>query len=118
MRRASDHCPRAGARVTGLVAVLLGIAAPLVTAPLLAQPSKPASVVRAAAVPDTEPANWAAPLERIAGSVVAIKIDQTRAFDTEWNASAQATGFVVDAERGLILTNPSPPAWTPSRLTP
>ena len=38
-------------------------------------------------------------------SVVAIEIDQTRAFDTEWNSSAQATGFVVDAERGLILTN-------------
>ncbi|MBT8079663.1 MAG: PDZ domain-containing protein, partial [Gammaproteobacteria bacterium] len=29
----------------------------------------------------------------------------TRAFDTEWNSSSQATGFVVDAERGLILTN-------------
>ena len=38
-------------------------------------------------------------------SVVAIEIDQTRAFDTEWNTSSQATGFVVDAERGLILTN-------------
>ncbi len=50
-------------------------------------------------------AEWAATLERIAGSVVSIKIDQTRAFDTEWNASSQATGFVVDAERGLILTN-------------
>ncbi len=75
------------------------------SAPALAQPSRPASVVRAAAVPDTEPANWTATLERIAGSVVAIKIDQTRAFDTEWNASSQATGFVVDAERGLILTN-------------
>ena len=37
--------------------------------------------------------------------MVAIEIDQTRAFDTEWNSSAQATGFVVDAERGLILTN-------------
>lgn len=49
--------------------------------------------------------DWASTLERIAGSVVAIKIDQTRAFDTEWNASTQATGFVVDAERGLILTN-------------
>ena len=32
-------------------------------------------------------------------------MDETRAFDTEWNESAQATGFVVDAERGLILTN-------------
>ncbi len=49
--------------------------------------------------------DWASTLERIAGSVVAIKIDQTRAFDTEWNTSTQATGFVVDAERGLILTN-------------
>ncbi len=48
---------------------------------------------------------WANTLERIASSVVAIKIDQTRAFDTEWNTSTQATGFVVDAERGLILTN-------------
>jgi hypothetical protein len=38
-------------------------------------------------------------LERIAQSVVAIEVDQTRAFDTEWNASAQATGFIVDAER-------------------
>jgi pro-apoptotic serine protease NMA111 len=50
-------------------------------------------------------ADWAATLERIASSVVAIQIDQTRAFDTERNVSAQATGFVVDAERGLILTN-------------
>ncbi|MBS0394632.1 MAG: trypsin-like peptidase domain-containing protein [Proteobacteria bacterium] len=48
---------------------------------------------------------WARTLERIAAGVVAIQIDQTRAFDTEWNSSAQATGFVVDARRGLILTN-------------
>src|SRR5688500_5672446 len=41
----------------------------------------------------------------MAESVEAIEIDQTRAFDTEWNSSAQATGFVVDAERGLVLTN-------------
>jgi S1-C subfamily serine protease len=51
------------------------------------------------------PADWARTLERIAGSVVTIEIDQTRSFDTERNVSAQATGFVVDAERGLILTN-------------
>ncbi|HEY5020207.1 MAG TPA: trypsin-like peptidase domain-containing protein, partial [Steroidobacteraceae bacterium] len=50
-------------------------------------------------------ADWAATLEHIAGSVVAIQIDQARSFDTERNVSAQATGFVVDAERGLILTN-------------
>src|SRR5580693_3384878 len=49
--------------------------------------------------------DWAVTLEHIATSVVSIDVDQTRAFDTEWNTTAQATGFVVDAERGLILTN-------------
>ena len=53
----------------------------------------------------SSPANWAQTLERIASGVVTIQIDSTRAFDTEWNASAQATGFVIDAKRGLILTN-------------
>jgi len=48
---------------------------------------------------------WRTTLERISSSVVSIKVDSTRAFDTEWNKSSQATGFVVDAERGLILTN-------------
>jgi pro-apoptotic serine protease NMA111 len=48
---------------------------------------------------------WDRTIERIAPSVVTIEIDQTRAFDTEWNLSSQATGFVVDAVRGLILTN-------------
>jgi S1-C subfamily serine protease len=48
---------------------------------------------------------WDRTLERAAASIVTIEIDQTRAFDTEWNQSSQATGFVVDAERGLILTN-------------
>jgi len=51
---------------------------------------------------DTE---WRGTLERISSGVVSIKVDSTRAFDTEWNQSSQATGFVVDAERGLILTN-------------
>ena len=48
---------------------------------------------------------WNKTLERIASGVVSIQIDSTRAFDTERNSSAQATGFVVDAEHGLILTN-------------
>ena len=61
----------------------------------------------APAAPDTveERPEWARTLERIANGVVAIQLDETRAFDTEWNTSAQATGFVVDAKRGLILTN-------------
>jgi S1-C subfamily serine protease len=52
-----------------------------------------------------EPVAWRRTLERIAPSIVSIQVDATRAFDTEWNESSQATGFVVDAERGLILTN-------------
>jgi len=51
---------------------------------------------------DTE---WRGTLERISSGVISIKVDSTRAFDTEWNQSSQATGFVVDAKRGLILTN-------------
>lgn len=51
-----------------------------------------------------EPA-WVGTLERISSGVVSIRVDSTRAFDTEWNSSAEATGFVVDAKRGLILTN-------------
>ena len=58
--------------------------------------------VAAVAAEDTA---WNETLERISSGVVSIRIDSTRAFDTEWNSSSQATGFVVDAERGLILTN-------------
>ncbi|MGD9841341.1 MAG: trypsin-like peptidase domain-containing protein [Steroidobacteraceae bacterium] len=54
---------------------------------------------------DVDDSKWARTLERITHSVVSIQIDQTRSFDTEANSSGQATGFVVDAKRGLILTN-------------
>lgn len=33
------------------------------------------------------------------------RVTQTRAFDTEHASSSYATGFVVDAARGVILTN-------------
>ena len=59
----------------------------------------------AAAVLGQDNGDWRATLERVSPSIVSIRVDQTRAFDTEWNSSSQATGFVVDAERGLILTN-------------
>ena len=48
---------------------------------------------------------WRATLERVATAVVSVRIDAPRPFDTDWNESAQATAFVVDAERGLLLTN-------------
>lgn len=84
---------------------------PQAPVPAGTQPSTPAQngsavnpVAQQAAAVEENP-DWAVTLERIASSVVSIEIDATRAFDTEWNTSAQATGFVVDAERGLILTN-------------
>ena len=85
-----------------------GPSAPL---PVQPQPTPPAAaaeqnaqVAQQAAAVEGNP-DWAVTLERIASSVVSIDVDSTRAFDTEWNSTAQATGFVVDAERGLILTN-------------
>ncbi len=52
-----------------------------------------------------EAGDWSRTLAAISSAVVSIRVDSTRAFDTDWNQSSQATGFVVDAERGLILTN-------------
>jgi S1-C subfamily serine protease len=63
-----------------------------------------AHLARRVAAVETNP-TWAATLARVAGSVVAIKVNEVRAFDTEGNETAQATGFVVDAKRGIILTN-------------
>lgn len=48
---------------------------------------------------------WTRTLDTVSSGVVSIQIDGVRAFDTEWSISSQATGFVVDWERGLILTN-------------
>jgi S1-C subfamily serine protease len=93
--------------------LLLGLflAAPAVLQQTSAQNAPPQvmaqSISTQAALPQSEgeSAAWRGTLARVAESVVSIEIDQTRAFDTEWNSSAQATGFVIDAERGLILTN-------------
>jgi S1-C subfamily serine protease len=48
---------------------------------------------------------WQATIETVVKSVVSIHFCQTCSFDTELSMSSQATGFVVDAERGYILTN-------------
>jgi S1-C subfamily serine protease len=76
--------------------------APVAPVPPQSGPAQPLPAAPAAAEANPD---WAVTLGRIAGSVVSIDLDAARAFDTEWNATAQATGFVVDAERGLILTN-------------
>ena len=56
-----------------------------------------------AATADT--AEWQATIERVVRNVVSIHFCQTCSFDTDAAVSSEATGFVVDAERGYILTN-------------
>src|SRR5579863_9969095 len=97
------HTAAAAATAPGASATVVAPEPPLPPPPA-ATPKLPAPVVVGAGE-EASAADWAATLERIAGSVVAIQIDQARSFDTERNTSAQATGFVVDAEHGLILTN-------------
>jgi S1-C subfamily serine protease len=62
-------------------------------------------VLAFAPIAQAEEPEWVGTLERISTGVVSIRVDSTRAFDTGWNSSSQATGFVVDAQRGIILTN-------------
>jgi pro-apoptotic serine protease NMA111 len=48
--------------------------------------------------PDT--AEWQATLERVVKNVVSIRFCQTCSFDTDAALASEATGFVVDAEKG------------------
>ncbi|MEQ1572081.1 MAG: trypsin-like peptidase domain-containing protein, partial [Myxococcota bacterium] len=61
----------------------------------------------AVAAPPASPVapTWETTLERVVQSVVSIRVTAVRDFDTEDASVSQGTGFVVDAERGLILTN-------------
>ena len=52
-----------------------------------------------------ENAEWQATIERVVRNVVSIHFCQTCSFDTDTACSSEATGFVVDAEKGYILTN-------------
>ena len=53
----------------------------------------------------TDSPEWQATIENVVKSVVSIHFCQTCSFDTDLSMSSQATGFVVDAERGYIMTN-------------
>lgn len=48
---------------------------------------------------------WSETLTRIANSVVALEIARVRSFDFSEQGISTATGFIVDAENGIILTN-------------
>lgn len=57
----------------------------------------------AGAVHDT--AEWQKTIESVVKNVVSIHFCQTCSFDTDPAVSSEATGFVVDADKGYILTN-------------
>jgi S1-C subfamily serine protease len=73
----------------------------LVSSLALAAPPKIASVA-----PETEasPA-WESTLDHVVNAVVALRVTATRDFDTEDASYTLGTGFIVDKERGIILTN-------------
>jgi S1-C subfamily serine protease len=73
----------------------------------LATPLASLAVIALLALPGAARARdgWEATIERVSPGVVALRVTGTRAFDTEAPGVASATGFVVDAERGLILSN-------------
>lgn len=48
---------------------------------------------------------WAKTLAEAANSVVSLQLAQLRNFDDAEQGGSTATGFVVDAERGILLTN-------------
>ena len=48
---------------------------------------------------------WQATIEKVVRNVVSIHFCQTCSFDTDPAVSSEATGFVVDSEKGYILTN-------------
>jgi S1-C subfamily serine protease len=53
----------------------------------------------------TEARAWQETLDRVASAVVVLRVSTPRAFDDLTPGTGVATGFVVDEEQGLILTN-------------
>lgn len=47
-------------------------------------------------------AEWQATIENVVRNVVSIRFCQTCSFDTDPALTSEATGFVVDAERGYV----------------
>ena len=52
-----------------------------------------------------KPTDWEQTIDKVSKGIVSIRISSNRYFDTESTSVGVATGFVVDAERGIILTN-------------
>ncbi|KAJ9173004.1 hypothetical protein P3X46_016182 [Hevea brasiliensis] len=49
--------------------------------------------------------DWRETINKVVPAVVVLRITACRSFDTELSSFGSATGFVVDKQRGIILTN-------------
>lgn len=56
-------------------------------------------------VPTQDTPEWQATIENVISKVVSIHFCQTAPFDTEGACASEATGFIVDSEKGYIMTN-------------
>jgi hypothetical protein len=54
-----------------------------------------------------EPAEWQETIQNVVRNVVSIRFCQTCSFDTDAALTSEATGFVVDAERGYVSASSS-----------
>ncbi len=68
-------------------------------------PDTTLSSLRQSSPRQSSPRQWESVLDSVVPAVVSIRVVATRAFDTESASSSIATGFVIDADQGLILTN-------------
>mmetsp|Transcript_18302 Transcript_18302/g.27589 ORF Transcript_18302/g.27589 Transcript_18302/m.27589 type:complete len:1118 (-) Transcript_18302:268-3621(-) len=66
---------------------------------------KKTRVLSATTTKKEEDSVWEAMLEQVLHAIVVIRVNYVKPYDGEQAGSAHATGFVVDAERGIILTN-------------
>lgn len=57
------------------------------------------------AAPAEAKSRWESTIERVSPSIVSLQLSSTRSFDNERAGNSQGTGFIVDAERGILLTN-------------
>ncbi len=69
------------------------------------------------AAADSEEDGWARTVSRVADSVVSLQLSHLRAFDDTPQGNSTATGFIVDAERGIVLTNRHVVGSGPIRLS-
>lgn len=53
----------------------------------------------------TEARQWQQTIQNAVKSIVSVRFMAVSSFDTELACVSEATGFIVDAERGIVLTN-------------